>query len=93
MTMIGQYLAEGSKSVTKKQSNAAWLIPTKCATCKFATQNKGTAHALAPFMAFCDNDNSHHDRTIAFGDLIYTHIREGVSVPEQQCNVYEEKVS
>jgi len=90
--MIGQYLAEGNKTVAKKQSNETWRIPTKCATCKFATHLRGAAHALAPFMAFCDNYNSHHDRTTAFGDLIYTHIREGMSVPEQQCNVYKEKV-
>jgi uncharacterized UBP type Zn finger protein len=91
--MIGQYLEKGSKPMVKKQDNTTWRIPTKCATCKYSTRNMGAAHALAPFMSFCDNDNSHHDRTTAFGDLIYTYIREGMSVPEQQCNVYEERVS
>jgi uncharacterized UBP type Zn finger protein len=89
--MIGQYLEKGSKPMAKKQDNTTWRIPTKCATCKYSTRNMGVAHALAPFMAFCDNNNSHHDRTTAFGDLVYTHIRKGMRVPEQDCNVYEEK--
>lgn len=79
----------------KKGSHTTYTEPTPCATCKHASRQELNEKHLAPFMALCGNEerNKQFDyvQWSGTGNLVYTHIRPDMRVPEQQCNEYEAK--
>jgi hypothetical protein len=88
--MIGHYLEHGS-SAMGKTAKMQYNVPTKCATCKHASRSNAEKHSLIHFLAFCTSRRRSME-TVGFSNLIHTHVRDDMHVPEQDCNFYEENV-
>lgn len=89
--MIGHYLEHGSKAMGKT-AKIQYNVPTKCATCKHASREGAVKYRLVHFLAFCTNLKRPMERTSLFGNLVHTHVRDDMRVPEQDCNFYKENV-
>ena len=92
--MIGQdldrYFEMARSGMLHSGRDRPYDQPTPCATCKFAV--KGLPD-MAHFMTHCTvhTKPTHQDDVPLHSNLVHTHVRVGMDVPELRCNFHKRR--